>query len=199
MVLEFKILDKINERKLDLDVLKSDLSLTDKEIKQIKKYNFSPSFEKLLRITNYFEFSDKDKDEIMAEYKDKQCSRSNKFTKVNFFNLLSIISSIFLLVLILTIYNLNKVDTYRRYLTDIWTIFFLVSALLFLCISLFSIAYVFSALVFYGKALIIDRIKYIVSLILMVLSFAILLSALLLLSSNFVEIILYLSRRYFLD
>lgn len=33
MVLEFKILDKINERKLDFDVLKSDLSLTDKEIK----------------------------------------------------------------------------------------------------------------------------------------------------------------------
>lgn len=66
MVLEFKILDKINEWKLDLDVLKSDLSLTDKEIKQIKKYNFSPSFEKLSRITNYFEFSDKDKDEIMA-------------------------------------------------------------------------------------------------------------------------------------
>ena len=29
MVLEFKILDKINERKLDLDVLKPDLSLTD--------------------------------------------------------------------------------------------------------------------------------------------------------------------------
>lgn len=199
MVLEFKILDKINERKLDLDVLKSDLSLTDKEIKLIKKYNFSPTFEKLLRITNYFEFSDKDKDEIMTEYKDKQCSRSNKFTKINFFNLLSIIFSIFFLVLILTIYNLNKVDTYRRYLTDVWTIFFLVSALLFLCVSLFSIAYVFSALVFYGKALMIDRIKYIVSLILMVLSFAILLSALLLLSSNFVEIILYLSRRYFLD
>lgn len=85
----------------------------------------------------------------MAEYKDEQCSRSNKFTKINFFNLLSIIFSIFFLVLILTIYNLNKVDTYRRYLTDVWTIFFLVSALLFLCVSLFSIAYVFSALVFY--------------------------------------------------